>query len=193
MFYPTTVPPAPNVLFSTGYAANALPLLSKMWTTASNIWTIPYAYMLHTKQYTIMKTRTTLRGLITLLLFALVWAACNDDPTPTPTPNPNPPTPLTPTPGRNPIEDTWRLVAIHNVWAYASETIDTAIYTLTFRTDSTFYGRDVSGRYTLTDSTLHITLADINEAALPQLSRRLRNALRPIRSNDILAPSLVTD
>ena len=80
-----------------------------------------------------METRTTLRGLITLLLFALIVAACNDDPTPTPTPNPNPPTPQTPTPGRNPIEDTWHLVAIHNVSAYASETIDTAIYALTFR------------------------------------------------------------
>ena len=132
-----------------------------------------------------MKTKTTLRGLIALLLFALVWAACNDDPTPTPTPNPNPPTPQTPTPSRNPIEDTWHLVAIHNVSAYASETIDTAIYALTFRADSTFYGRDVSGRYTLTDSTLRITLADINEAALPQLSRRLRNALRHIERFEI--------
>ena len=86
----------------------------------------------------------------------------------------------TPTPGRNPIEDTWRLVAIRYLSAYASETIDTAIYTLTFRPDSTFYGRDVSGRYTLTDSTLHITLADINEAVLTKLSQRLRNALRHI-------------
>ena len=131
-----------------------------------------------------MKTRTTLRGLITLLLLTLIGAACNDDPTPSPTPPPNPPTPLTPTPtptpGRNPIEDTWRLVAIRHLSVYASETIDTAIYTLTFRPDSTFYGRDVSGRYTLTDSTLRITLADINEAALPDLSRRLRNALRHI-------------
>ena len=132
-----------------------------------------------------MKTRTTLRGLITLLLFALVWAACNDDPTPTPTPNPNPPTPQTPTPSRNPIEDTWRLVAIRYLSEYASETIDTAIYALTFRADSTFYGRDVSGRYTLTDSTLRITLADINEATLPQLSRRLRNALRHIERFEI--------
>ena len=132
-----------------------------------------------------MKTKTTLRGLLTLLLFALVWAACNDDPTPTPTPNPNPPTPQTPTPSRNPIEETWRLVAIRNVSAYASETIDTAIYALTFRADSTFYGRDVSGRYTLTDSTLRITLADINEATLPQLSRRLRNALRHIERFEI--------
>ena len=132
-----------------------------------------------------MKTKTTLRGLFALLLFALVWAACNDDPTPTPTPNPNPPTPQTPTPGRDPIEDTWRLVAIRYLSAYALETIDTAIYALTFRADSTFYGRDVSGRYTLTDSTLRITLADINEAALPQLSRRLRNALRHIERFEI--------
>lgn len=132
-----------------------------------------------------METKTTLRGLLALLLLALVWAACNDDPTPTPTPNPNPPTPQTPTPSRNPIEDTWRLVAIRYLSEYASETIDTAIYTLTFRPDSTFYGRDVSGRYTLTDSTLHITLADINEAALPQLSRRLRNALRHIERFEI--------
>ena len=132
-----------------------------------------------------MKTRTTLRGLITLLLLALIGAACNDDPTPTPTPNPNPPTPPTPTPSRNPIEDTWRLGAIRNLSAYASETIDTAIYALTFRADSTFYGRDVSGRYTLTDSTLRITLADINEATLPQLSRRLRNALLHIERFEI--------
>lgn len=67
-----------------------------------------------------METKTTLRGLITLLLFALIVAACNDDPTPAPTPNPNPPTPQTPTPGRNPIEDTWRLVAIRYLSAYAS-------------------------------------------------------------------------
>ena len=129
-----------------------------------------------------METKTTLRGLLALLLFALVWAACNDDPTPTPTPPPtSPPTsPPTPAPASPPIEDTWHLVAIHNVSAYASETIDTAIYTLTFRPDSTFYGRDVSGRYTLTDSTLRITLADINEAALPDHSQRLRNALRHI-------------
>ena len=98
---------------------------------------------------------------------------------------PQSPTPQTPTPGRNPIEDTWRLVAIRNLSEYASETIDTAIYALTFRADSTFYGRDVSGRYTLTDSTLRITLADINEAALPQLSRRLRNALRHIERFEI--------
>lgn len=128
-----------------------------------------------------MKTRTTLRGLLALLLFAFVWAACNDDPVPPPTPNPNPPTsPPTPAPASPPIEGIWHLVAIHNVSAHASETIDTAVYALTFRADSTFYGRDVSGRYTLTDSTLRITLADIDEAALPDLSRRLRNALRHI-------------
>ena len=128
-----------------------------------------------------MKTNTPLHGLLALLLFAFVWAACNDDPVPPPTPNPNPPTsPPTPAPASPPIEGIWHLVAIHNVSAYASETIDTAIYALTFRADSTFYGRDVSGRYTLTDSTLRITLADIDEAALPDLSRRLRNALRHI-------------
>lgn len=75
--------------------------------------------MPHTKQCTIMETKTTLRGLLALLLLALVWAACNDDPTPTPTPNPNPPTPQTPTPSRNPIEDTWRLVAIRYLSEYA--------------------------------------------------------------------------
>lgn len=128
-----------------------------------------------------MKTRTTLRGLLALLLFAFVWAACNDDPVPPPTPNPNPPTsPPAPASASPPIEDTWHLVTIHNVSAHASETIDTAIYTLTFRPDSTFCGRDVSGRYTLTDSTLRITLADIDEAALPDLSRRIRHALRHI-------------
>ena len=40
-----------------------------------------------------METRTTLRGLITLLLLALIGAACNDDPTPSPTPPPHAPYP----------------------------------------------------------------------------------------------------
>gem|GEM_PF-6402782 len=47
-----------------------------------------------------MKTRTPPRGLITLLLLALIGAACNDDPTPTPTQSASPSsTPAYTTPG----------------------------------------------------------------------------------------------
>lgn len=126
-----------------------------------------------------MKTNTPLHGLLALLLFAFVWAACNNDPDIPPRPNPPTPTP-TPTPTNTSIEGQWRLVGFGDTATYGVDRIDTADYPLAFRPDGKLLGRDISGHYSVKDTTLRLTLTDADEKALPTLTRRLRDALRRV-------------